>query len=974
MRSFKIVVVLFYLFFCHCSRLTAQLHFIENKGQWPEHALFGTDLPNSHLYITSNEFLWQLYQLPEHRPHAINAAETIPADTLYGHNYSMTFIGARFSDFTPLLPDLTAYNYFTGSHFKKWVSGAKSYRLLEFRNIYPGISMKVNTAKNNIKYDLILQPGADLTQIQIQYKGISHLKINDTKLQITTSLALISEFIPESYQIINGQKHLIKCHYKALNDSTIGFSAVYNPAYALIIDPGIIVASYGGSNAVSVCVGANSDESGNLYNLCNSYSGGYPVTLGAFQQLFKGSGDIVISKYNPSGNSKLFSTYLGGSGVDIGINLIPKKGELCIFGFTESTDFPHHLNAFDSILGGTSDYFVTKLNTSGNLLLGSTYLGGSSAEPYNGFQSDTRETVWGEMIVDDSAYCYITGTSRSTNYPVTAGCANPYSDSTNFGDMVITKLNPGLNQAVWSTYWGGKKTDVATSLRINTNNELIVCGTSMSADFPVTSGVYQTALKGSSDIVLSSFNRFTGQSIRSSFLGYNSAETSNLLSLDQTNNIYLVGSTKTSSVVTSSPGAYNDNKGNVLFFKLTPDFSQLLVVSKFFEFVPSPVFHYNGIAIHAFNVDSCGNIYFAGYGSANLPVTPNRFQTFQGGTFDMYIGVFNPNYSSLKFASYFGSNGDEHLDFGISYFTNTGLLYTSICSDGKFTTTPNAYAPVSLVNTPIPSTQWHYYGTNGRYTDGFAIIDLQTFINANSTIGGTLKSCSPITATFIASTNLGTVSIDPGDGSGAVTSQSLTHTYSAFGNYTAYVIAGTDPNTCNQTDSIKILVNYGPPPYKALPDTTFSCVGSVNTLNAQNTPALYVWNTGETTQEIHPEQSGNYIVFIDNGYCSRYDSSYFKILPFKYPVILPNVITPNEDQVNDYWDFSQYGLTNFQFSVFNRWGQLLFETTDSSTKWNGTSKNGVPLKDGTYFWTIQYHDLCKPGNSLQQKGFIQIIH
>ena len=111
-----------------------------------------------------------------------------------------------------------------------------------------------------------------------------------------------------------------------------------------------------------------------------------------------------MTKLSPSGNSLLYSTYLGGNSDDVGDGIaLDGSGSAYVTGFTYSTDFPTQ-NPFQTDQPDL-DAFVTKLSPSGNSLVYSTYLGGNSDDVGNG------------IALDGSGSAYVTGMTKSTDFP-----------------------------------------------------------------------------------------------------------------------------------------------------------------------------------------------------------------------------------------------------------------------------------------------------------------------------------------------------------------------------------------------------------------------------------------------------------------------------------------------------------------------------------------------------------------------------
>ena len=155
------------------------------------------------------------------------------------------------------------------------------------------------------------------------------------------------------------------------------------------------------------------DTSGNAYVTAETTSVNFPTTAGAFQPALAGGVDTFVTKFNAAGSALLYSTYLGGSGADIGGAIaVDSLGNAYITGETNSADFPTSSPIQATYGGGIGDAFVTKLNASGSALVYSTYLGGNG----------TFDSEFGSGIaVDVNGNAYVTGQTASTNFPTTPG-------------------------------------------------------------------------------------------------------------------------------------------------------------------------------------------------------------------------------------------------------------------------------------------------------------------------------------------------------------------------------------------------------------------------------------------------------------------------------------------------------------------------------------------------------------------------
>jgi hypothetical protein len=234
------------------------------------------------------------------------------------------------------------------------------------------------------------------------------------------------------------------------------------------------------------------DASGNVYVSGETESTSFP-TLNPYQTNLDTDGnslrDVFLSKFNSTGGL-LFSTYLGGGGVDWGDGLdVDDFGYCYLSGSTTSSDFPM-MNSYQSTLQGTQDMFVTKLDTNLKTLVFSTYIGGAGVESA------------GVIRIDSSGNSYIAGLTASTDFPLKRPIQETYGGST---DIAVIRLNSTGNGVDFGTYFGGSNYDRAYDIEITDSNELYITGFTDSNDFPVLNPA-QGSFGGDRDIFVTKFN------------------------------------------------------------------------------------------------------------------------------------------------------------------------------------------------------------------------------------------------------------------------------------------------------------------------------------------------------------------------------------------------------------------------------------------------------------------------------------
>ncbi len=160
-----------------------------------------------------------------------------------------------------------------------------------------------------------------------------------------------------------------------------------------------------------------------------------------------------------------------------------------------------------------------------------------------------------------------------------------------------------------------------------------------------------------------------------------------------------------------------------------------------------------------------------------------------------------------------------------------------------------------------------------------------------------------------------------------------------------------EQNGCIIADTINI--NVKPKPQIYIGNDTTVCASTGIELIAKTTSAVtYLWNTGETTQSIKIFKPGVYSIEVTENNCKAYDT--VNVVWGDCPFYVPNAFSPNGDGVNDRFGILN-GITvsNFSLRVYNRYGQVVFNTANSSDKWDGTFKS-KPLPNGGYTWQIVY--------------------
>ena len=799
--------------------------FIQNKGQWTQPFLFKAEVGNMALFVEQDGLTWSMLQ-PDMGEVLHEAHHDGIRPELRGHAWKVRFEGARPTSITGAFAARHTNNYFLGSERSHWKSHVPLFQEVSYSALWAGIDLRMYLKERSFKYDLLLATNADPSLIAMRYEGLDGMELNaEGDLVMRTSLGEVRELRPVAWYA-DGAKEPVSCNY-VLNGDRLGFVLPgADRTRAIVIDPVLVASTLSGTGDLGMIQNyghsATYDAQGNIYTGAICFGQGYPVSTGAFQSIYGGGGtDIAVSKLDPDGSDLLFASYLGGSDGDYPHSLVVDNAyNLWVYGSTSSTNYPTSANAFDQSFNGTGagteDIVVSKLDQTGAVLVGSTYMGGSAADGRNGFTYNYGDPYRGEIIADNAGNAIICSSSTSPDFPVTAGAVQPTAGGDQ--DGVVFSLNPYCSALNYSTYIGGSGGEMTFGVKVANDGSVYVCGGTDGTGFPTTTGAYDTSPNGVHDAFVMHLNANATVMLASTLWGTVSDDEAFFLQLDNFGDVYIYG--QCDGTFTPEPTGVFSQAGTTYLAKFNASLSTLEIQTTFgADMVPV-----------AFLVDVCRNIYFSGYSiSGSPPTTPNAL--YQSGGF--YLAVFAPNMTALSYGTYY--EGAGHVDGGTSRFDPNGIVYQAVCTSGSFPTTANAWS-----NTQ-PS-GWDV----GVFKIDFEQAGVQTFSTASATSG-----CAPASIQFTGTGNAQYWIWDFGDGSPQVDTQNAAHTYGAAGVYNAMLI-GIDSTTCNIADTTLIPIIINAPgslqPTFLLEQTTDCTVLEVVATNT--TPGTWLisdWNMGDGT-------------------------------------------------------------------------------------------------------------------------------
>ena len=718
-------------------------------------------------------------------------------------------------------------NYFIGNDPAKWRTNVPTYARVQYHAVYPGVDLVYYGNQHQLEHDFIVAAGADPGAIALRLKGAEKLSLDvQGDLVLMTKNGEVRFTKPVIYQEMNGARQEIAGRYTLKGRDRVGFAvAAYDVTKPLVIDPGLVYSTFLGGAGADQGFAIAVDSSGAAYVTGRTGGGTFPTPLGAFDTSHNGGGDdAFVTKLNAAGSALVYSTYLGGSGLDQGHGIaVDFAGDAYVIGVTASssltTGFPTTVGAFDTTYnGGASDAFVSKLDPTGSTLVYSTFLGGGGTDE-----------GWG--IAVDATDAYVTGLA-SAGFPTTTGAFD--TSQNGLSDAFVSKLNPsltGVTSLVYSTFLGGNGSEQGYGIAVALG-EAYVTGltnsSSLTTGFPTTVGAFDTSHNGNNDVFVSKLNTIGSALVYSTFLGGSGNDQGRGIAVDGTG-AYVTG-------VTASPGfpftvgAYDTvyNGGDDVFVTKLNAIGSMLVYSTFLGGSGNET----GLGIA---VDTGGAYVTGQTNSGGFPTTSDAVDMVYNGGDDVFVSKLNVTGSMLLYSTFLGGSSTDR-GMGIAV-DSSGIYVTGLASAG-FPTTLGAFdtsfnggfdAFVSKLSVgPGPPATL----TLSPKTDTNEVGDMHT---VTATVKDSSGNPTPGIVVRFSVSGANTASgTDTTDANGEAT---FTYTGTVAGTDTISAFADTNNNTMQDTgepgDTATKTWTPGPPATLTLsPKTATNVVGNMHTVTA----------------------------------------------------------------------------------------------------------------------------------------------
>ena len=617
-------------------------------------------------------------------------------------------------------------NYLIGNNPAKWHRNIPQFAQVRYQNIYPGVDLVYYGNQGELEYDFEVAPGADPGQIALRFPGLGKASLDGSgNLVLASGGGEVQLKAPHVYQEFGTEQRPVAGRYALRPDGEVAFDlGAYDRRRALVIDPVLSYSTYlggSGNEACSVILGMASppsgcpavaiDASSNIYLAGSTTSANFPVeppagsTPAAFQTALSTAPDIFVTKLNAAGSAIVFSTYLGGDGVDTSAGVAADSAlNVVVAGTTTSSNFPTSTaSAFQPTRASAGAHvFVSELDPTGTTLLYSTYLSGNGTDSARGLALDPRNKI------------YVIGATTSTNqpdatssFPATVGAIQVSSLGTS--QFFVSKVDPtliGFPSLVYSTYFGGGNPigglTLGGAIAVDANSNVYITGGtnfrhtgSPTTDFPIVNA-YQgcldtpptsTATTNCSttvtavDAFVAKINPAASagaQLLYSTYLGGSGDDVGYGVAVDSGLSAYVTGSTaSTDFILPTGTTAFQGLNGGATDAFVGKFGTPCTGTSCTTTTVPFTYFSYLGgsgtdVGL-GIAVDSLQGARVAGWtNSANFPVPNNPIQAALSGPVDGFVARIDTTASSSislgHYATYLGGSGS---DFATSIATDT---------------------------------------------------------------------------------------------------------------------------------------------------------------------------------------------------------------------------------------------------------------------------------------------------------------
>jgi hypothetical protein len=361
------------------TRLAEQHHaFVENKGQWNSEARYRAESEGMEAWLTKAGITFNFYKPSVKNGHRGYLGQVVKME-FQGTNGSSSAVGIN------ALPNSEEFLTKKASHPQV----ASRYRGVLSKDLYAGVDLKTYYSGTNVRYDLIVHPGAKPETIKFGFKGADSVQAVGQKLVLGTQLGKIAQGQLFAYQMTNGHKVGVPASFQVESGKVSFRLGQYDRSKDLVIDPVIYGTYFGGNAGYDEVHSIVSDTLGGVYVTGTTQSTDFPITAGPYFITLFGTQNGFMSRFQGDAYNVDYSVLFGGSNIDNPEFIqIDPYGNIWIAGTTTSPDFPGNTKGSGP---SNPDIFVIRFQKSASKILDPTtnpailMIGGTGSEMLQGF-------------------------------------------------------------------------------------------------------------------------------------------------------------------------------------------------------------------------------------------------------------------------------------------------------------------------------------------------------------------------------------------------------------------------------------------------------------------------------------------------------------------------------------------------------------------------------------------------------------
>jgi gliding motility-associated-like protein len=709
---------------------------------------------------------------------------------------------------------------------------------LSIINLYPGVNAVFTEQNGVLKVDYRVEAGYE-PQIAFSLDGFSNTHADkDGNIIMESAFGQIVDKIPGSYYL-DGKQSALNVAYEQTGTNTFKIKIPENRDKNLpvLIDPFYIDYStyfYGNSyvTAWTYIYDVDVDENNNSYITGVTYDK-FPAKPGTYDTSLNGGSDAFLCKIPSGGGKPDYFIYVGGNATEYGYALATKEnGDAFLTGYTLSSDYPVTSGVLESKIPSASTYtsYITGIKSDGTALIYSTYIKGY---------------CW-TIEVNESGQVYIAPYGNST-YPVTKDI-NPPGQVGGGTEANIIRLKNDGSAILNCVALIGVGSEYVYALSVDANNQVYAAGWTNSDNLPVTFGTknFGGFYKGGGwDGFLfkvdSGFTRF----LISKYIGTSGYDYISAIAVNDQEEIFIqgiAGANDLPAATNAFPGGSSTGwNGSSFIMRIYKNGA----FPRWTTYITNNTYAWR----QRISINTKDECVFAGSTTSNaLPTTSDAYQKTLKGSYDGYVGKLSIN-GSFGYLSYFGSTGTDYF-FAIQT-RRIGCVSHILMGgwgSGNDYPTKNAWKSVVPNNTS-------YCGRLVKWRDTLKVDPID--------FGPDVLNCDRNYRI-----------LDPGNPGGTFLWQDgSTLKYFIVQKPGKYWVTATY-GCGNKTDTI--IFKTVPSAKAYLKKDTLICNKYGIRLDAKNDTIKgikYLWNTGDTTQQIFANATGKYLVAMWTPVCQwRYDS------------------------------------------------------------------------------------------------------